>query len=82
MEVMPSDFSMENLVMRKVGGVDADQRDVGAVQRGDEGQAARGRQHLLRQHGGDGVRNGVVDVQHIQVVALGHFRHAAASARQ
>ncbi len=51
-------------------------RDVGAMQRGDEGQAAPGGHHLLGQHRGDGMRNRIVDVQQIEVVVLGHFRHA------
>ena len=60
----------------EIGGVHAHQRDIGAVQRGDEGQPAHGGQHLLRQQGGDGMRDGVVHVQHVEVVALGHLRHA------
>ena len=40
------------------------------------GQAADGREHLLGQHGGDGVRDGVVHVQQVELVALGDFGHA------
>ena len=54
---------MENLRDGEVGTIDAHQRDIGAVEGGDERQAPPGRQHLLREHGGDGVRNGVVNVQ-------------------
>ena len=60
----------------EVRGVHAHQGDIGAVQRGDEGQAAGGRHHLLRQHGGDGMGNRVMDVQDVEVVALGDFGHA------
>ena len=35
---------------RKIGKVRADQRDVGAVQGGDERQPPPGRRHLLREH--------------------------------
>ena len=64
----------------EVGAVRADQRDVGAVQRGDEGQAAgflleRGG-HLARQKRRDGVGNGVVNVQQVELVGLGDVGHA------
>ena len=61
---------------RKVGGVGAHQRDIRPVQRGDEGQAALRGQHLLRQQRGDGMGDGVVDVQQVEPVGLGHVGHA------
>ena len=61
----------------KVGAVEADERDVGAVERGDEGKmmAARG-EHLPGQQSADGVRDGVVDVEEIERVELGDLGHA------
>ncbi len=56
--------------------VRAHQRDVGAVQRGHKRQAPPRRHHLLCQKSGDGMRDGVVYVQQIQVLPLGHLRHA------
>ncbi len=46
------------------------------MQRGDERQPALWRQHLLRQQRGNGMRNGVVHVQQIQVVIVRHLGHA------
>ena len=76
MQVMPSDFSMENLVIGKY-----DRSMPTSVMSVPcsvvmNGSRRVGRQHLLRQHRGDGVRNGVVHVQQIELVTLGHFRHA------
>ena len=54
----------------------ADQRDVGAVQRRDE-LRRRFADDLTRQEAGDGVRDGVVDVQDIEAMLaryLGHLR--------
>ena len=76
MDVTPSDFSMENFVIGKIRGIRADQRNIGAVQRGDEREPAFRREHLLREQRGDGVRNRVVDVQQIEVVGFGHVHHA------
>ena len=56
----------------EIGTVGADQGDVGAVQRGDEGQVAAARgilpglQHLARQQGGERVGDGVVDVEQVE----------------
>ena len=50
-----------------VGRILSDQRDVGAVQRGDDGRVA-GREHLAGEVGGDGMGNGVVDVEEIELV--------------
>ncbi len=66
---------------RKVGGIGADQRDVGSVQRGDVRQPARlahmvAAQHLPGQHGAHRMRNGVVHVQQIEIVNLRHLGHA------
>jgi len=46
--------------------VRADQGDVGAVQRGNEGQPTLGREHLLCQQRGNGMRNGVMHVQQVE----------------
>ena len=61
----------------QVAAVQAHQRNVGAVQRGDKGQpdAARG-QHLTRQQSTDRVGNRVMHMQQVQIVELGHFRHS------
>ena len=57
--------------------VEADEGNVGAVQGGDEGQAAiLPEEHLARKIGGDGVGNGVVDVQQVEFVIGGDFGHA------
>jgi len=64
---------------RKIGAVQSDQRDVGAVQRGDKRQiAARrsGRQHLLGEHRAHRMRDGVMDVQQIEFVELRNLGHA------
>jgi hypothetical protein len=61
---------------RVIRPVHAHQGDIRAMQRGDERQPAPGREHLLRQHGGNGMRNGIVYVQHVQTVGFAHFRHA------
>ena len=58
----------------KKAAIVADQRDVGAVQRGDKRQAAR-RGHGARQHGADRMRNGVVHVQQVEPRGFGHFQH-------
>ncbi len=60
----------------EVGGVGAYQRDVGSVQRRDERQPALRSQHLLRQHGRDRVRDGVMHVQQIEIVSVRHIHHA------
>ena len=82
MAVTPSDCSMPNCVIGRYGAVQAHQRNVGPVQRGDDGQIAAARglllrlRHLARQQRGDGVRNGVVDVQQIERVELRDLGHA------
>ncbi len=58
----------------QVAAVAADQGDVRAVQRGDEGQAPRGG-HGARQHGADGVGDGVVHVQQIERLGLEDLEH-------
>ena len=64
----------------EVGAVRADKRDVGAVERGDEGQAAgiflECRGHLAREQRRDGVGDRVVNVQQIELVGLGDVGHA------
>ncbi len=63
----------------QVGAVQPDQRDVRAVERGDEGQAAASRtvrQHLARQQSAHGVRNRVVHVLQVKIVQLGNLSHA------
>ena len=58
----------------EIAAVAADQCDVRAVKRGDEGQTARGG-HGAREHGADGVGNGVVDVEQIERFGLEDFEH-------
>ena len=66
----------------QVGAVQANQRDVGAVQRGDERQIAAARglllrlQHLARQQRGERVRDRVVNVEQVERVELGDLGHA------
>ena len=61
----------------QVGMVEADEGDVGAVQGGDEGQAlAIAGEHFARQKRRDGVRDGVVDVEQIELVVVGDLGHA------
>ncbi len=50
-----------------------DERDVGAMQRRDDREAAPGCQHLAGQERGGGVGNGVVDVEQIEVFPEGHI---------
>ena len=38
--------------------------------------AAARREHLFGEQGRDGMRNGIVDVQQVQIVVVSHFRHA------
>jgi len=64
---------------RKIGAVEPDQRDVGAVQRGDKRQMftrRSRRQHLLGQHRAHRVRNCVVHMQQIEFVKLRNLSHA------
>ena len=66
---------------RQIGTIGADERNVGAVQRGHKRQAPRtqiaGRsQHLPRQQRAHRMRNCVVDVQQVEPINLRHFRHA------
>ena len=61
----------------KVTGLEAHQRDIGAVQRRNEWQLppALG-QHLARQVRRDRMGNGVVDMQQIEVILRGDVSHA------
>jgi hypothetical protein len=52
----------------------SDQGNVGAVQRGDEGQWVR-RRHHAREQGVDGMGNRVMDMQQIEAFRLGHLHH-------
>ena len=58
----------------EVAGVVADQRDVGAVERGDHLERLR-RQDLARQDRGDRVGHRVVDVQEVEAVLARHLDH-------
>ncbi len=61
----------------EIRAVEADERDVGAVQRGDEGQvAAAGGEHLAGEQGAHGVGDRVMDVEQVKVVELGDLGHA------
>ena len=59
----------------KVSGVGAHQRDIGSVQGGDEGQPPPGREHLLSEKRGNGMGNGVMDVQQVEIVGFGDVGH-------
>ena len=58
----------------QIAAVAADEGDVRAVQRGDEGQAAR-RGHGTREQGADGMGNGVVDVEQVERFGFEDFEH-------
>ena len=61
----------------EVGAVEAHQGDVGTVEGGDEGDVhAAGGEHLAGEVRGDGVGDGVMDVQEVERVELGDFGHA------
>ena len=66
----------------EIGGIEADEGDVGAVEGGDDGEIAGGEaggrvlQHLAGEDGGDGVGDGVVDVEEIEGVEVGDLGHA------
>ncbi len=66
----------------KVRAVEADEGDVCAVERGDEGKCAAGEagglrlDHLAGEERADGVGDGVVDVEEIERVELGDLGHA------
>jgi hypothetical protein len=61
----------------QIAAVEPDERDVGSVQRGDEREtAAAGGEHLAGEQGTDGVRDCVVDVEEIEIIELGDFRHS------
>lgn len=62
----------------EVRAVDADQGDVGSVEGGDEGERAfaLSGHDAAGEHRGDGVGNRIVDVEQVEVVFLGDFRHA------
>ena len=61
----------------EVGAVEADEGDIGAVEGGDEGQAdAAAGEHVAGEQRGDGVGDGVVDVEEIEGVELGDLGHA------
>jgi len=58
----------------EITAVAADQGDVRAVKRGDEGKTAR-RGHGTREQGADGVGNRVVYVQKVQRLGFENFEH-------
>ena len=61
----------------QVGVIEPDEGDIGAVQGGDEGEAAiLAEEHLAREIRGDGMRNRVVDVQQVQLVVGRDLSHA------
>ena len=61
----------------EIGAVEADQGDVGAMERGDEREMdAAGGEHLFGEVGRDGVRNGVMDVEEVKAFPFGDLRHA------
>ena len=59
---------------RQIAAVASDERDISAVERGDEGQAFRGG-HGAREIGADGVRNRVVNVEKVELLGFGDFEH-------
>ena len=74
MAVTPSDCSIENRVIgRKLRSLPTE-RDIRAVQRGDERQAARSG-HGAGQQCADRMRNGVVHVQQVEPGGIGDFEH-------
>jgi hypothetical protein len=58
---------------RVVGRVLPYQRDVGAVQRGDDLQVPLRLEHLLREPRRRGMRDGIVHVHEVEVLAHRHF---------
>ena len=59
----------------RIAGVAAQQRRVGAVQRGDNSRPQFRRQHFAGQNCRRGVRHRVVNVQHIEPVVTAHLLH-------
>ncbi|MGC4081628.1 MAG: hypothetical protein QM736_05820 [Vicinamibacterales bacterium] len=60
---------------RTVAGIAAEQRGVGAVERGDDAQPVFLVQHRAGEHCGGGVRHGVVNVQQVERVLFRHLGH-------
>ncbi len=79
LQIMRDGGDAVGLLDRKFGDgqktpVVSDQRNVRAVQRGDERQRLR-RGHHAREQGADGMRNGIMHVQQIEAFRLGHLHH-------
>ena len=61
----------------QIAAVEADESDISAVERGNEGQSSAScSQHLAGEQRGDGVGNGVMHVEQVERVVFGHFGHA------
>jgi len=61
----------------QITAVEANECNVGAVKRGDEGQFATfDGQHLASEQGTDGVGNGVVNMEKVEIAELRNFGHA------
>ena len=63
---------------RQIRAVQTDQRDVGAMQRGDKRDSPAMvpvGEHLLRQQSAHRMRDGVVHMQQVERVNVGHLRH-------
>jgi len=58
-----------------VAGVAPEERGVGAVERGDDLELVLAVKHFAGEHGGGGVRHGVVDVQDIERVRAADLGH-------
>src|SRR6266700_3338259 len=58
----------------EIAAIAADEGDVRAMQRGDEGKTAR-RGHGTREQGADGMRNGVMDVEQVERCGFENFVH-------
>ena len=82
--VTPSERSIENATTRRVRRIAADQRDVGAVQRRHRLRRAPGRrvEHEAREIRGRRVRHGVVGVDDVEALAVGHLRDGVGQREQ
>ncbi len=60
----------------RVAGVAAEQRRVRAVQGRDNAGLQVGREHGAREDRGGGVRDGVVDMEHVEAMVAAHLGHA------
>jgi len=58
----------------EIATIAADEGDVRAVESGDEGKTAR-RGHRTREHGADGMGDGVMDVEQVERFGFEHFEH-------